>query len=188
MLLGLLGIRLLLLSGNAIPLPVSADVMHAFTRAVVTNDSENGDGFQLTFTLAKDLTDFGLIGDGTFDPFTRITIAAVLGVVPEVLVDGWVTHHELTPGDRPGRSTLTVTGRDMGAKLDLEERNEPYDNQADSIIVNRLLLPLARYGVIPDVTSTTDFPTSVTRTPWQHETDLQFMARSALRNGFVTYF
>ncbi|MDB5069134.1 MAG: hypothetical protein JWM87_245 [Candidatus Eremiobacteraeota bacterium] len=178
----------MLLSGNTVPLPVSSDVMHAFTQAVVTNDDEHGDGFQLTFTLSKGLLDFGLVSDGTFDPFTRVTIAAVLGVVPEVLVDGWVTHHELTPGDRPGTSTLTVTGRDMGAKLDLEEKNEAFDNQPDFVIVNRLLLPMARYGVVPQVTPTTDVPISVSRTPWQNETDLQFLKRTARRNGFVTYF
>ena len=45
-----------------------------------------------------------------------------------------------------------------------------------------------RYGVVPNVTPTTDVPLSVFRTPWQQETDLQFLTRTAKRNGFVTYF
>jgi hypothetical protein len=188
MLLGTFGIRLMLLAGSTIPLPVSQDVMTAFSTAMVTNDAENVDGFSLTFTLSKEQLDFGLISDGTFAPFTRVVIAVILGIDPEVLIDGWVTHQELSASDRAGMSTLTIIGRDMSAKLDLEEKNKPFTARSDALIARELLLPLMTYGVIPTVTDTTDFPIPMLRTPFQHETAFQFLKRIARRNGFVTYF
>src|SRR5436305_9824557 len=109
MLTGLLGIRLLLLLGKTVPLPAPHDVSRAFARAEVTNDAEQGDGFQLTFTLTKGVLDYDLLSGGLLDPFNRVVVAAVFGVVPEVLIDGVITHHQLAPSDEPGQSTLTVT-------------------------------------------------------------------------------
>ena len=50
--IGSLGTRLLLLVGPTLPLP-APDLVLAFTRAEVTNDAEQGDGFQMTFSLTK---------------------------------------------------------------------------------------------------------------------------------------
>ena len=47
MLTSLLGIRLILLVGETIPLPASYDVMSALTHVEVTNDVDQGDGFQM---------------------------------------------------------------------------------------------------------------------------------------------
>ena len=54
MLTSLLGIRLILLVGKTVPLPASYDTMAALSSVEVTNDAEQGDGFQITFTLSKD--------------------------------------------------------------------------------------------------------------------------------------
>jgi hypothetical protein len=188
MLTGVLGIRLMLLAGSTIPRPVSREVMNAFDTAMVTNNSEDVDGFSLTFTLSKDQLDFGLLADGTFEPFTRVVIAVLLGVEPEVLIDGFVTHHQLSASDQPGMSRLTVMGKDTSVKLDLEEHNKAYVARSDGLIARELLLPLAKYGVVPEVTDTTDFPVPLLLTPFQHETNFRFLARIARRNGFVTYF
>ena len=39
---------------------------------------------------------------GVFAPLNRVWIAVVLGVVPEVLIDGVITHHQLRPSRRAG--------------------------------------------------------------------------------------
>src|SRR5215213_425685 len=114
MLAGQLGVHLVLLIGKIVPLPAPADVVTAITRTEVTNDSELGDGFQIAFTLSKDkAADYGLLETGILDPFTRVVIGVQLGVVGEVLIDGVVAHHQIAPSNRPGMSTLTVTGRDL---------------------------------------------------------------------------
>jgi hypothetical protein len=190
MLTSLLGIRLILLVGETIPLPASYDITSALTHVEVTNDADQGDGFQMTLALSKDsLMGYSLLSGGSLDPFNRVVIGVLLGASPEVLINGVITHHQFSPSSDPGSSTLTVMGKDVTAMLDLKEANQPYKNQPDFIIVNRLLANYAQYGLLPpyQVTPTTDIPIELQRIPRQHETDLKFIQRMAKRNGFIFY-
>lgn len=188
MLNNILGIRLLLLIGKTIPLPASSAVTSALTRVEVSNDAQSGDGFQLTFTLGKDtVVDYNLMLAGSLEPMKRIIICALLGAVPEVLIDGIITHHEFQPSNEPGQSTLTVTGQDVSVMLELEEKNATFPNQPDFVIVGRLLAEYMQYGLVPKVMPTADVPIMIQRVPRQQETDMQFIRRLAERNGYVFY-
>jgi len=187
-LVGSLGIRLILWVGPTIPLPAPPSVMKALTDVTVTNDAEGQDGFQLTLTLGKDLLlDFGILSSGTFDPMRRVVIGALMGASPEVLIDGIVTHHQVVPSGEPGRSTMTVTGKDLTQAMDLDERSDDFPNQPDSVIFTRIVGSYPQYGLVPQPTPTVDVPIMLERIPRQHETDLQFIRRMAERNGFVFY-
>jgi hypothetical protein len=187
-LIGSLGIRLIMWLGKAVPLPPPPGLLKALTDVTVTNDADGDDGFQLTLTVGKnELLDYGLLSGGTLDPMARVVIGVLMGVIPEVLLDGVITHHELQPSNEPGQSTLTVTGKGLTQVLDLEERNGKYENQPDSLIFVQLISKYARYGLVPQPTPTTDIPIMVQRIPRQHETDLEFIRRLARRNGFVFY-
>jgi hypothetical protein len=188
MLTGLLGIRLILLLGRTVPLPAPASAMNALKHVRVINDSDGSDGFQITFALGKDkLGDYSLLSSGALDPDHRVVIGVLLGASLEPLIDGVIYHHQITPGDDPGTSTLTVTGRDISVLLDLEERNAEYPNRPDFLIVNEILLNYAQHGIVPRTTPTTDLPIELYRIPRQHETDLRFIQRMARRNGFIFY-
>lgn len=187
MLESVLGIRLLLWAGSTIPTPGPL-VAAGLQSVTVTNDADSADGFQLVFNVGKDaMGGYDVVDSGAFDVLNRVWIAAVMGVVPEVLIDGIVTRHDLQPSDDPGRSTFTVTGSSLTVKLDLEEKNDQHSNQPDSVIVTKLLLGYATLGLIPAVTLTPDLPIELQRIPNQHETDLAFIHRAAERNGFVFY-
>ena len=71
--------------------------------------------------------------------------------------------------------------------LDMEEKNEKYQNQPDSLIATQLIMKYAKYGLLPSVTPTTDVPLVIQRVPWQNETDLKFLQKLAKRNGFIFY-
>ncbi len=188
MLDSILGARLVLLLGKTLPLPASPAVMNAIDRIEVTNDADQGDGFQMTFTLSKGaLMDYTLLQSGAVDLFNRVVIAVAFGVVPEVIIDGVITHHQLAPSNDPGQSTLTVTGKDVSLLLDLEEKNEAYPNQPDWVIVSQLLAAYTQHGILPAPTPTADVPIELERIPRQHETDLKFIERMATRNGYVFY-
>ncbi len=190
MLTSLLGIRLIVLAGETIPLPASYDLMTALTHVEVTNDADQGDGFQMTLALSKDsLINYGILSDGSLDPFNRVVIGVLLGLSPEVLINGVITHHQFSPSNDPGMSMLTVTGKDVTAMIDLKETNQPYKNQPDFVIVNRVLANYVQYGLLPpyQVTPTSDIPIELMRIPRQHETDLKFIQRMAKRNGFIFY-
>jgi hypothetical protein len=180
-----LGVRLLLWAGDPVPVP-QPRLLPALRSAEVTNDADSTDGFQLSFALTKDrLGRYDVID--TLAPGTRVWIGAVLGVVPQPLIDGVVERHDLSPSGQPGESTLTVTGTTVTSQLGLAERNEPHPNQPDSVIVTKVLGQYPEYGFVPAVTPTTDIPLELDRTPQQNETDLALIERLAEANGFVFY-
>ncbi|SHN53010.1 Phage protein D [Geodermatophilus obscurus] len=181
-----LGIRLLLLLGSPAPLPPPLRVLEALTDVEVTNDVDGPGGFQLSFTLGRGPTlDYELLTLPALQPPARVVLAVVPGAVPQALVNGVVTHHQVQVSDVPRASLLTVTGRDLTALMDLDERNEPCPNQSDSVIVQSALARYARYGIVPAVTPTADVPLEVRRVPHQRETDLALCRRLATANGFV---
>jgi hypothetical protein len=186
MLSDVLGIRLLVLMGDPIPLPPPLEALSMLTTAEVIQQ-DDGDGFQLTFIIAKDqLLDFPLLRSGALGLFSRVVVGVVLGAIPTVLINGVITHHELAPSHVPGESTLTITGRDMSVMMDLEERNESYKNTPDFLIAAKVVTRYAKFGVSPPIpTPTPDVPIELFRVPQQAETDLQFLNRLARRNGFV---
>jgi len=188
MLESLLGIRLVLLMGETVPLPAPYEVLMALSKVEVTQDVDGEEGFSLTFALSKDKTlEYSLLKSGALKPFGRVIIGVALGVIPQVLMDGVITHHQLQPSNEPGRSTLTVIGRDVSIMLGLEEKNESHPNQPDFLIVTKILAAYAQYGLVPTVTPTTDVPIILDRIPRQQETDADFIQRMASRNGFVFY-
>ncbi len=186
--MGDLGVRLQLMIGPNVPLPAPFAVMESFVALEVSNNDSERDGFQLDFSLGKDsLLDYGLLLNGYFDPPNRIVIAVLMGVLPEVLLDGVITSHQVVPSNRPGESKLIVTGEDISLRLDLDPQSETHPNQPDSIIVGKLLAKYARFGIVPQITPTTDIPIEVNRVPSQQQTDQGYIRRLAERNGFVFY-
>lgn len=183
-----LGIRLQLLIGPTVPLPAPYPIVDALVGLEVTNRDSDFDGFRISFSLGKDaLLDYGLLASGLLDPPSRVIIMVFIGVMPQILIDGIITNHQIAPSNRPGESTLNVFGKDISVKLSLEEKNETYPNQPDSVIVMRLLAGYAALGLIPQVTPTTDVPIQIERVPSQQGTDLAYIRELASRNGFVFY-
>ena len=185
MLESVLGVRLLLWTGSPIPTP-SPSLLDPLRSVEVRNDSESDDGFQMTFALTKDMLGRYDVVD-TLAPGTRIWIGAVIGVVPQQLIDAVVERHDLSPSDVPGETTLTVTGTTVTSLLGLEEKNAAFANQPDYVIVTRSLASYPELGFVPDVTPTTDAPIELQRTPQQRETDLAMIRRLADANSFVFY-
>jgi phage protein D len=190
MLSSLLGIRLVLMMGEIVPRPAPYEVVQALNEVEVTNSLEEGDGFSLTFTLSKERrVDYPLLRNPLFKPASRIIIAIILGAKPEVLIDGLIEYHQITVGNEPGTSTLTVMGKDISTKLDEKAEDEPFPNQSDSNIVRKVLTrpQYAQYGFEPKVTVTTDTPSETDRIVWRQTSDLQFLQMLAQRNGFTFY-
>jgi len=111
----------------------------------------------------------------------------LIGVVPQVLIDGIITHHQVNPGTEPGNAILTVTGKDLTIMLDLEEKNEQHKNQPDFLIVSKIISSYAQYGLLSVAIPTADIPIELMRVPCQQETDLKFIQRLAQRNGYIFY-
>ena len=181
-------IRLNILLGATVPEPAPERVIDALTSLEVRNNDSGRDGFQMTFTLGRDsLADYGLLRSGLLEPPARVIIGVVVGVRAEVLVDGIITNHQISPGTKPGEGSLVVTGEDISLKLDLDERKESYANQSDSDIVRTILRRYSGDGIEPEVTATQIRPQESQRVPMQLGTDLSYIQELARQNGFVFY-
>jgi hypothetical protein len=183
-----LGVRLQLLIGANVPRPAPFEVMDSFVSLEVRNGDLERDVFEMELSLGKQpMLDYGLLLNGYFDPPNRMIIAVLLGVLPEVLIDGVITSHQVMPSNTPGESTLRITGEDISLRLDLDTVSETHPNQSDSIIVSKLLANYLKFGILPNVTPTMDVPIYLNRVPSQQESDLAYIRRLAQRNGFVFY-
>lgn len=144
------GVHLTLLIGPAVPVPAPQSVVDALTGLQVTSSTERS-GFQLTFTVGKRsplLTT--MLPAGYFDPIlTRVIIVVTLYGTPHVLMDGLVTRQELSPGNEPGQSTLTVTGEDLSVAMDVVQLTRPFPAMPEIAQIYAVLAPYAALGITP---------------------------------------
>src|SRR5262245_37964761 len=122
------GIHLTLLIGPlAVPLPAPFPVVEALQSVQVTSGS-SGTGFQLSLSVGKtSLIQTALLPAGFFDPMiTRVVVIVTFRGLPQVIADGVVTRHEVSPSNEPGKSTLTLTGEALSALMDVVDIKIPY--------------------------------------------------------------
>ncbi|MGH8082011.1 MAG: hypothetical protein ACREP7_15665, partial [Lysobacter sp.] len=112
-----------------------------------------------------------------------------LGGMPHVLMDGIVTRQDLAPSSDPGQSTLTITGEDLSAAMDLIELAIPYPNMSDTVQAYAVLAKYAAFGVAPIVIPgfIPEQPIMTEKIESQNGTDLSHLRRIADANGFVFY-
>jgi hypothetical protein len=191
--MSILGTRLTLLIGPTVAVPAPPNIIENLRSVEVTTSDAARSGFQLTFDAGRsgpaDAVDYPLLASPLLTPFNRVIMLVVFGALPRVLMDGIITHRELSPGSRPGSSTLSVTGEDVTVMMDLEEKSAEYPAQDETIIANQIILQYAQYGLLPTVIPplVIDPPIPIERIPVQQGTDLQYLKQMADRHGYVFY-
>jgi hypothetical protein len=187
-----LGVRLTVLAGPTIPLPLPAPIAARLTSARVTETDENRSVFTVTFDAGRSGPGAALDTPMLSSPVNagaRVALVVTVGVLPHLLMDGIVTAVELTPGDAPGAATLSVTGEDVSVLLDREQRDAEWPALDDYPQVLAILAPYAAQGILPMAIPPTDMdpPLPIERVPTQHETDLRHLTLLAERHGYVAY-
>lgn len=171
--------------------PVPQPVIDALTEAQVSTTVGSQSGFQLKFTLGKrSPIAQALLPTGYFDPRRRVIITAVVNGSSTVLMDGVITKQDVTPGNTPGQSTLTVTGLDISALMDfIDLTGIPYPAMPLFAIIDLVLAKYLAFGVIPavipDVIGLIQNP--LERFQKQQGTDYQYVTSLARRCGHVFY-
>jgi hypothetical protein len=185
------GIQLTLLIGPGVPVPAPKPVSDALLSAQVTSGGDRT-GFQLVFSVNKPSPlRRELLPAGFFDPgTTRVILLCTVGGMPHVLVDGFVTRHELAPSNVPGQSTFTVTGEDVTLLMDVVQM--PFQRYPAMPVQAQVLAILARYaflGIVPIVVPPIfgDLPTPTEKVATQTGTDLAYVKKLAADNGYVFY-
>lgn len=186
------GIHLTLMIGPVVPVPVSQTVLDALTSITVTTSSDGTSGFQMTFRINNNspLNILFLLTGGTMIPMIRVIITVTINGTPEVLMDGVLTNHQLTPETNSGYSLLTLTGEDLTRVMDyIDFSGVPFPAMPAEA---RVLLILAKYavlGIIPMVIPSVliDIPIPTERIPLQKGKDLGYIRQLADDVGYVFY-
>ena len=184
------GIHLTLMIGPAMPVPVPRAVVDALQSVEITSGKDKS-GFQLTFSVSKHSVLLNtMLPAGYFDPITtRVIVMVTLGGFPHVLMDGMVTRQELSPSSEPGQSTLTITGEDLSAVMDLIELRIPYPNMNDTVQAYLTLVKYLAFGIVPLVIPGffPEQPIMTNKIESQNGTDLAHLKLIAKNNGYVFY-
>ncbi len=193
MLASLLGIRMTLLIGPTIVIPAPEPIIEALSDIEVTLNEAGRDGFQLTFTLGRgptDMVDYALLSNPLLRPFNRVVIQVWMGVLPQVLMDGFITRYDVQPGNGPGTGRLVLIGEDIRVMMDLREVSMVYPGMSPDIRVRMILLKYMLYlGMPPMVMPPVPpiAPPVIEQIPAQTGTDLDYVEGLARDQNFVFY-
>jgi hypothetical protein len=185
------GTYLTLMIGPAVPAPAPKIVVDALSSVQVTNSKERN-GFQLAFHVAKNSPLLStMLPAGFFDPIiTRVVIIVTFNGTPNVLMDGFITNHELAPSNDPGKSTFTVTGEDVSLAMDLVQLILPFPAMPDVAKIYLLLAPFAFLGIIPIVIPPEISPVRTPTEGWDSivkQTNRQCIKALAANCGYIFY-
>lgn len=184
------GVHLTLLIGPLpVPVPAPPPLLEAL-QSVQVNSQRDRTGFQLTFTLGKLSPLQIMLAAGLLDPMiTRVVIIVTLRGVPNVICDGVVTQHQISPSNEAGQSTLTLTGDDLTVLMDVVQIQIPWPAMPDFARINVILAKYAMFGITPIVIPS---PVVTVRSPtegfdFQTNADLPYMKDLARLSGYTFY-
>ncbi|MEA2114332.1 MAG: hypothetical protein U9P36_02970 [Thermodesulfobacteriota bacterium] len=187
------GVELNLFVGPAVPVPAPRAVIDALEKVQVqVNQGDTPSGFELSFSLSKrsPLQTLFLLTGGSSIPIMRVVIMVTMGANAEVIMDGVMTHHEISPGSDGSKSTLTVKGKDLTALMDFIELDGiPYPAMPPALRVLTILAKYAAFGVVPMVIPSVveDLPIPIERIPTHQGSDLAYVSQLAHEVGYVFY-
>jgi hypothetical protein len=192
--MNILGVRLNLLIGpDPVVAPAPLPALEALSDVEVTHSYRDRSGFRISFAIGRsspiDILDYDLVANPLLQVGSRVLMTVFFDITPRVIMDGIVTRRDVIPGDRPGEGRLILTGEDISVALDREQKKTQHPAQDETIIVNKIALGYAQYGVIPMVTPpfAIDPPVAVDRTPQQTCSDWAYVKHLAGRFGYVAY-
>jgi len=131
--------------------------------------------------------DYSILSNEWLKPTHRLILTLTLNATQHVLMDGIITHLELSHSNESGSATLTATVEDMSVMMDLIEYSLEYPALSDFLIADLVLAKYAVLGVVPVVIPT--LPPMVSNplkhVPQQNATDKCYLRQLAGRNGYV---
>jgi phage protein D len=124
------------------------------------------------------------LDDEPFKIWKKVMVTAGLESDTQQLISGYITHVRPVFGSEQDDCRLEIWGMDASVLLDREDKLKDWPNKKDSDIASEIF---SAYGLTPQVTDTEVIHDEQISTIIQRETDIQFLKRLALRNGYECY-
>ncbi|HEY0016888.1 MAG TPA: hypothetical protein VGC13_11240 [Longimicrobium sp.] len=182
--------ELSLMLGTVLAVPAPAAVTQCLQAVEVTVSDDAMTGFQLTFNTEPGAsTAMEAVRALLLKPFSRVVVTAVVNGFPHVLVDGLITKLDNQPAQGGRGASLIASGLDVSVAMTLHESSSEYPVESAAMIVERLILGYAVYGMVPAVIPAPLLvpPIPVDRTPIEDGTDLGAIQELARQVGYVFY-
>lgn len=185
------GIYFTLLVGPVVPLPAPKPIVDAMTSVTVTTSATGASGFQISFKLADQsiLQTLFLLAPVSPVMQIRVILVVTMNFIPTVLIDGIMTHHQVTPSSGSGWGTLTISGEDLTAVMKLINIPGIPMPMPPEARVALILAKYAVYGIVPMIVPSVvpDVPIPVDKIPAQQGNDLDYVKKLADDAGYVFY-
>jgi phage protein D len=150
---------------------------------------ENADGPDaLTITLPVDRTragDLSYVDDGTFEPYTPVSVALTAGRSTQCVFDGYVLSWRLHLDRASTDSSIRVWAQDASCLMNINDVVREWPGLTDGEVANSIF---SAYGFTPAAANTAyDSPVHLPEqhTLMQRATDLRFLHGLARRNGKI---
>lgn len=124
------------------------------------------------------------LDDERFRIWKPVVISAGFGEASDELISGYITNVKPLFDPEPSRVMLEIWGMDKSVLLDREEVLKDWPGKKDSDIATEIF---NLYGLTPVVEDTSVVHDENVTTIIQRETDMRFLRRLALRNGYECY-
>jgi phage protein D len=147
-------------------------------------DDELAGMFRMTVALLRADGRWPYLDEEPFTPWSRVVITAGFENDSEQLIVGYITHLLPEFGAALEQSRLQIWGMDASVVMDREDKLKAWPNKKDSDIATETF---REHGLAPQVTDTEVIHDEEVSTIIQRETDIQFLKRLALRNGFECF-
>lgn len=121
------------------------------------------------------------LDDDRFAIWKQVKVSAGYTDGMDELISGYTTHVKPVFDPDPSQCMLEIWGMDGSVLMDREEKLKDWPNKKDSDIASEIF---SSYGLTPDVEDTSIVHDEAVSTIIQRETDMQFLKRLALRNGY----
>ena len=184
-----LGGYLTLMIGPTIPVPAPEFITKTIESVSVQESDSGRTAFSINFAVGRDtltgMVDFLPVITQMIKVGHRVVLMAVINARPHVLSDGIITQVNLSPGNDPGSSKLSINGTDVSALMELFESSLPMPAMSDVAIVYWAMAKYAAFlvpTVTPPLVDVPWDPTERTRTIKGNDYDV--LTRLAQRHGY----
>jgi hypothetical protein len=131
-----------------------------------------------------------LLTGGSLPPIMRVILVVTINGGAEVIMDGVITHHEVTPDTEKGHATLTLTGEDLTAVMNwIDFTGIPYPAMPPEARVALIVAKYAFLGIIPMVIPSIliDVPIPIFEIPRHQGKDYEYVKALADKVGYDFY-
>lgn len=163
----------------------AADIYPDLLSLEVELDDEMAAMFRLQLSILQDPEGvWRYLDEERFRGWKPVVIRAGFDGGTEELISGYITHVQPVFDPDPSQCTLEILGMDASVLMAREEKLKDWPDKKDSDIASEIF---SLYGLTPEVEDTEVIHDEAVSTIIQRETDIQFLKRLALRNGFEAY-